>query len=135
MTRSRRFIVGNLRPPIEYRDGAQRDWRDDAACAQVGGDEWFPELGSTNHRAKAVCDGCTVREACLQYALDNNETWGVWGGLSPTERRGLAHGKRTVDARCRKGHDTSSPDSVYGSGECKKCANARRRRYRERGAA
>lgn len=38
-------------------------------------------------RAKAVCRTCPVIEQCLQYALDTEEQYGIWGGLSENERR------------------------------------------------
>jgi WhiB family redox-sensing transcriptional regulator len=34
-----------------------------------------------------------VREECLQYALDNSEKFGIWGGLSERERRRLRRGR------------------------------------------
>ena len=40
---------------------------------------------------KAVCGRCPVREACLAYALDARELWGIWGGLDPEERLALVH--------------------------------------------
>lgn len=67
------------------------DWTD-AACAEVGewaGDIWFPEVGEHNDRAKAVCAGCPIREACLTYALDTRQPYGVWAGLSTAERNAL----------------------------------------------
>lgn len=66
---------------------AQEDWRDQALCAQVGADCWFPEKGESAGDAKKICLACEVREQCLQYALANDERWGVWGGLSERERR------------------------------------------------
>jgi WhiB family redox-sensing transcriptional regulator len=30
-----------------------------------------------------------VREDCLEYALDNGEKFGIWGGMSERERRRL----------------------------------------------
>jgi WhiB family transcriptional regulator, redox-sensing transcriptional regulator len=36
--------------------------------------------------AKAVCSNCPVREDCLQYALRNGETFGIWGGRTEKER-------------------------------------------------
>lgn len=35
------------------------------------------------------CRACTVRVECLNYALDNGEKFGVWGGTSERERRKL----------------------------------------------
>jgi WhiB family redox-sensing transcriptional regulator len=48
---------------------------------------FFTEVGETQEPAKAVCRDCPIRQACLEYALDNGETHGIWGGLSPRERR------------------------------------------------
>lgn len=31
-------------------------------------------------RAKAICNLCGIREACLEAALERREPWGVWGG-------------------------------------------------------
>ena len=38
-------------------------------------------------RALAVCAQCVVRDECLQHAVDNNERYGIWGGLTDRERR------------------------------------------------
>lgn len=61
-----------------------------AVCQEIGGDLWFPEKGGENRTAIKICwNVCTVREACLQFALDNRERWGVWGGTTPGQRRRL----------------------------------------------
>lgn len=65
-------------------------WQDEALCGEVGGDFWFPEKGESTREAKQVCVACPVRAICLQYALDGNERFGIWGGLSERERRRLA---------------------------------------------
>ncbi|KKD09870.1 transcriptional regulator [Streptomyces sp. WM6386] len=62
------------------------DWQDEALCAQTGGDFFFPEPGSSVREAKRICGLCPIRSACLEYALDNDERFGVWGGLSEKER-------------------------------------------------
>jgi WhiB family transcriptional regulator, redox-sensing transcriptional regulator len=66
------------------------DWRVRALCAQVDPDIFFPEKGESPAAAKRVCASCEVRAECLQDALDRNERFGVWGGLSERERRILA---------------------------------------------
>lgn len=52
-------------------------WKREAKCANSGVD-FFPKL---------VCVGCPVRTECLDYALENGEKFGVWGGYSERERR------------------------------------------------
>ena len=65
------------------------DWRLRALCAQTEPEAFFPDKGGTTRPAKAVCMACPVRAECLQEALDNEEPFGVWGGLSERERRKL----------------------------------------------
>lgn len=64
-------------------------WQADALCAQTDPEAFFPEKGGSTREAKKVCDGCEVRSQCLEYALANDERFGIWGGLSERERRKL----------------------------------------------
>lgn len=64
-----------------------RSWQDYANCMGVDPDLFFPERGASVREAKEVCKSCVVREDCLEYALSNGETHGIWGGLSERERR------------------------------------------------
>jgi WhiB family redox-sensing transcriptional regulator len=66
---------------------ARPGWQAAGNCVGVDPDLFFPGQGDPTGAAKQVCAGCTVREACLEYALDNCERFGVWGGLSERERR------------------------------------------------
>lgn len=68
---------------------ANADWRSRGVCAQVGGDTWFPERGGSTTEAKKVCQGCPVKDECLEWAISNDERFGVWGGVSERERRVL----------------------------------------------
>ena len=43
-------------------------------------DLWFAERTADVERAKALCQACPVREACLAGAVERAEPWGVWGG-------------------------------------------------------
>lgn len=62
-------------------------WQRDALCAQTDPEAFFPEKGGSTREAKAVCESCTVRAECLEYALEHDERFGIWGGLSERERR------------------------------------------------
>ncbi|MEU9292544.1 WhiB family transcriptional regulator [Streptomyces sp. NPDC012693] len=70
-------------------------WREAAACQSVDPDLFFP-VGTgapalvQAEEAKAVCRHCPVREACLDWAMDDSrQVTGVWGGLDDDERRSL----------------------------------------------
>ena len=60
----------------------------DAACMNSIPEDWFPGERDKDIAAdaKAVCRSCPERLACLQWALDNDERHGVWGGLDEDER-------------------------------------------------
>lgn len=64
-------------------------WQDRALCAQTDPEAFFPEKGGSTREAKRVCASCEVRAECLEYALANDERFGIWGGMSERERRRL----------------------------------------------
>lgn len=64
-------------------------WRSQALCAQIDSEIFFPDKGGSTKDAKQICSLCPVRLECLQTALDREERFGVWGGLSERERRRL----------------------------------------------
>ena len=71
------------------RRGVPGDWQADALCAETDPEAFFPEKGGSTRDAKRICDTCEVRQQCLEYALENDERFGIWGGLSERERRKL----------------------------------------------
>ena len=68
-------------------DSDEPSWHDFANCLGVDPDLFFPERGASTREAKEVCRGCVVRDDCLEYALQNGEKFGIWGGMSERERR------------------------------------------------
>lgn len=64
-------------------------WQSDSLCAQTDPEAFFPEKGGSTRDAKKICAACEVRTECLEYALGNDERFGIWGGLSERERRKL----------------------------------------------
>ena len=72
--------------------GAEADaqsWQEQALCAETDPEAFFPEKGGSTREAKKICTGCEVKAQCLEYALSNDERFGIWGGLSERERRRL----------------------------------------------
>jgi hypothetical protein len=55
----------------------------DLPCRQDP-DAWFPEKGGGSLRTiKAMCTGCPIREACLEFAIVHDDIQhGVWGGFA-----------------------------------------------------
>ena len=73
----------------DVADEGVLSWQDRALCAQTDPEAFFPEKGGSTREAKRVCTSCDVRAECLEYALANDERFGIWGGLSERERRKL----------------------------------------------
>ncbi len=72
------------------------DWQLEAACRGLDPATFFhpdnergPSRRKRDADAKAVCAICPVTQTCLQWALDVQEPYGVWGGLTVDEREQL----------------------------------------------
>ncbi len=74
-------------------------WQAKAACRGPQSAAFFPpshferkeEKEAREARAKSICASCSVRQACLEYALRIREPHGIWGGLNEVERKQLLH--------------------------------------------
>jgi WhiB family redox-sensing transcriptional regulator len=69
----------------------QEHWQEQALCAQVDPELFFPEQGAPARNAKRVCGKCDVRDECLAAALAIGAD-GVWGGTTPRQRQRLGGG-------------------------------------------
>ncbi len=72
------------------------EWQEDSACRQYDNVLFFGEDGESElekqareSRAKAVCRSCPVLEPCLEFAMETNQKYGIWGGLNDKERASL----------------------------------------------
>jgi WhiB family redox-sensing transcriptional regulator len=79
-------------------------WPDGAACRQPGVDPdlFFPvaESGPAVRQiaaAKAICGRCPALAHCRSWALSTGEPDGIWGGLTPTERRRARRSRRAYE--------------------------------------
>jgi len=66
-------------------------WMAQGACQRADPDLFFPiaagRAGLPRIRAaKAICQGCAVRDPCLSYGLATTQD-GIWGGTTLEERR------------------------------------------------
>lgn len=74
-------------------DAMEKEAGDYVPCMNYP-DLFFQELKGSdaihNQRlAKELCSGCPIIVQCLDYAMKQNEEYGIWGGLSPYERKQL----------------------------------------------
>jgi WhiB family redox-sensing transcriptional regulator len=81
-------MAGAFDPGLPRADEEQ-GWQENALCAETDPEAFFPEKGGSTREAKRICTGCEVRAECLEFALSNDERFGIWGGLSERERRRL----------------------------------------------
>jgi hypothetical protein len=66
-------------------------WVEDAACASVDPELWYPDQGEGRadayRAAVKICGTCPVQDPCLDYAMRVQELHGVWGGTTPKQRK------------------------------------------------
>lgn len=85
-------------PNVERLPGASTelwDWQLTAACRGMSSSYFFhpwsergPARAEREAIAKSICQRCPVLQQCRQHALRLPERYGIWGGLSETERGG-----------------------------------------------
>ena len=73
------------------------DWQEDAACREYDNIIFFGEdfteteleRQAREAHAKSICARCPVAEPCLEFAMETNQKYGIWGGLTDKERASL----------------------------------------------
>lgn len=50
--------------------------------------------------AVKACMSCPVRRVCLEYSLEHEEEHGIWGGVTPNERKAILKSRRRAAAAC-----------------------------------
>lgn len=85
----------------EHRHELFAPWWNDAACAGSDTETWFAERRGPNGQdsalAVSICNGCTVRVECLDWAMRVGEHYGIYGGLFPDERDALRRKTANVE--------------------------------------
>lgn len=141
---------------MQYTTEAQ-SFMESAACRGMDPELFYPHKGDSPTNAKQVCYVCQVKRECLEYALQNNERDGIWGGASERERRQIKRERsRAIDAvartrrttgmqpkqrrsrpmrdTCCHGHSRAEHwrKTQSGQGYCKECMRLNGRRQRDK---
>ena len=77
------------------------EWMSQGKCNDTPPSTFFPSDGVGVDVARRICADCSVKAACLEYALYNRIDHGVWGGTSERERRRILR-QRRIDAGNRR---------------------------------
>lgn len=62
-------------------------WTEQAACRGTDIEIFYAATPAEEAEALSICASCPVRAQCLDYAIRNRETYGIWGGATPEQRR------------------------------------------------
>lgn len=119
------------------------DWTAARACADINPTVFFPEQGDNLgvQAAKAICATCPVRIECLDYAVDNVEQFGIWGGTTMRQRQRIRAQRRANAtftapcAVCGNPFHPADPSSRLCSDQCRAAARIRSQRKYEKANA
>ena len=79
----------------EYELVASREpWMEQGECRGLDPELFFPTRGGDSSTAKSICTTCPVADECLDYALRTCQKYGIWGGASERDRRGMRRRNR-----------------------------------------
>lgn len=72
--------------------GEELEWQIGGICRNMDPEFFFPEGKAMSNQArvaKRICLECPIMRECRNWALSRGEEFGVWGGLSEKDRRGI----------------------------------------------
>lgn len=65
---------------------------DDRACAGANPEIFFSTKGADETLALDLCFACPHRQACLDWALETEQRFGILGGTTPDQRDRILRG-------------------------------------------
>lgn len=78
-----------------WKPSDKLNWSEESLCSSSKYESymgyWFDEDIKIRKKCIEVCMICPVRKKCLQWALENKQYWGVWGGLDETSLRDILY--------------------------------------------
>ena len=67
----------------------ERPWAAFAVCRDRDPEAFFPVTPEGERAAVRICQGCPVRQDCLEFALEARIRFGVWGAMTEKQRHSL----------------------------------------------
>lgn len=83
------MIFSSMNQPIvlpTLNEWGNDEWRKQAECKGVTTAEFFSDSRVVINRVKSMCKVCPVKKECLEFALNNEIMFGIYGGMTPKER-------------------------------------------------
>ena len=122
-----------MHDPLEAEPAPSWKWLADARCDTSSGLDWYSTSTRMISACKAVCETCPVIHDCLEAAMNEQDAWGIWGGLTVGERRELASQRGTAPPAGKGPHGTNARYAKHGC-RCNGCRDAHTTYERERAA-
>jgi WhiB family redox-sensing transcriptional regulator len=78
------------------------------ACAGHPTEWWFPLKAPRRaewiniRTARQICESCDVRVECLEYAIEAEEVHGIWGAMTPEQRKTETRRRRAAGLMGKK---------------------------------
>lgn len=128
------------REPIWAADGIEWQMAPGRPCAEGYSDHWFPNHAVPEASAAKLCAGCPVIQQCGTFAIDNRQTDGIWGGMTPQARQAIRKPSKRAPqdgtaTHCQRGHPFDADNTyrdVRGRRACRTCRNASKVAHRLR---
>jgi WhiB family redox-sensing transcriptional regulator len=103
------------------------EWQESARCRSMDSSIFFHpdnERGRARRqreqRAKEICHQCPVKAPCAAFALLSGEPYGIWGGVSESERLsalGISDPRAAGNLSTAKRRETRRASLAAASGE------------------
>ena len=78
------------------REFTPAPFMEDAVCKNADPIIFFVNKGDTGIEAKKLCEKCPVKQACLDFAIETHERFGIWGGMNFRERNAELRRRKKV---------------------------------------
>jgi WhiB family transcriptional regulator, redox-sensing transcriptional regulator len=85
----------------------EEGWEERGACRGGDVELFFSVEEEEQKQALEFCARCEVRAECLEFAIENREMYGIWGGMLESDRRAFIRDLRRRERERRKRSDAA----------------------------